>query len=241
MPTTPDPPPPIFRPAAAQIPSTRPRPTPRCVGRTCSTTSACSALSWTGGGCTTFSRSQASTSPTTSTRAGTGTSRRPSRGRGGGGGVGGGGVPPSPSSGRRRRSLEEPVIDEHDDHIEVNGVVVHKPFVEKPVDADDHNIAIYYPSSAGGGCKKLFRKVGDRSSLFYPEINEIRRDGSYIYESFVETQGTDLKMYTVGPDYGHAEARKSPAIDGKVKRNADGKEVRFPVILTLREKEIARR
>jgi hypothetical protein len=49
------------------------------------------------------------------------------------------------------------------------------------------------------------------------------------------------QMYTVGPDYGHAEARKSPAVDGKVERNIDGKEVRFPVILTLREKEIARR
>ena len=132
-------------------------------------------------------------------------------------------------------------IDEHDDHIEVNGVVIQKPFVEKPVDADDHNIAIYYPSSAGGGCKKLFRKVGDRSSEFYPDINEIRRDGSYIYEEFIETQGTDVKMYTVGPDYGHAEARKSPTVDGKVERNAEGKEVRFPVILTLREKEIARR
>ena len=96
---------------------------------------------------------------------------------------------------------EEPEIEEHDDHIEVNGVTINKPFVEKPVDADDHNIAIYYPSSAGGGCKKLFRKVGDRSSEFYPEINEIRRDGSYIYEEFIETQGTDVKMYTVGPDY----------------------------------------
>ena len=95
--------------------------------------------------------------------------------------------------------------------------------------------------SAGGGCKKLFRKVGDRSSEFYPEINDIRRDGSYIYEEFIETQGTDVKMYTVGPDYGHAEARKSPTVDGKVERNEDGKEVRFPVILTLREKEIARR
>jgi len=136
---------------------------------------------------------------------------------------------------------EEAELIEHDDHIEVNGVVIHKPFVEKPVDADDHNIAIYYPASAGGGCKKLFRKVGDRSSEFYPDINEIRREGSYIYEEFVETQGTDVKMYTVGPDYGHAEARKSPTVDGKVERNEDGKEVRFPVILTLREKEIARR
>ena len=30
-------------------------------------------------------------------------------------------------------------------------------------------------------------------------------------------------------------------MDGKVERNSDGKEVRFPVILTFREKEIARR
>ena len=81
-----------------------------------------------------------------------------------------------------------------------------------------------YPTSAGGGCKKLFRKVGNRSSEFYPDINEVRRDASYIYEEFVETQGTDVKMYTVGPDYGHAEARKSPTVDGKVERNSDGKE-----------------
>jgi len=132
-------------------------------------------------------------------------------------------------------------IIESDDSIEINGVSIHKPFVEKPVDAEDHNIAIYYPTSAGGGCKKLFRKIGNRSSEFYPGINEVRREGSYIYEEFVETQGTDVKMYTVGPEYGHAEARKSPTVDGKVERNSDGKEVRFPVILNLREKEIARR
>lgn len=41
--------------------------------------------------------------------------------------------------------------------------------------------------------------------------------------------------------YGHAEARKSPTVDGKVERNSDGKEVRFPVILNFREKEITRR
>lgn len=83
-------------------------------------------------------------------------------------------------------------VQEFDDHIEINGVAIHKPFVEKPVDADDHNIAIYYPTSAGGGCKKLFRKIGNRSSEFYPDINEVRRDGSYIYEEFVETQGTGM-------------------------------------------------
>lgn len=73
------------------------------------------------------------------------------------------------------------------------------------------------------------------------ELNEIRREGSYIYEEFVETQGVDVKMYTVGPDYGHAEARKSPTVDGKVVRDSGGKEVRFPVILTYKEKIIARK
>lgn len=49
---------------------------------------------------------------------------------------------------------------------------------------------------AGGGCKHLFRKIGNRSSEFHPDENEVRRNGSYIYEEFLETQGTDVKMYT---------------------------------------------
>jgi len=93
-----------------------------------------------------------------------------------------------------RQKFVQPQIEEHDDYIVVDGTVIHKPFVEKPVDADDHNIWIFYPSSAGGGCKKLFRKIGDKSSDFFPDVNEIRREGSYIYEAFMETQGTDVKM-----------------------------------------------
>ena len=132
-------------------------------------------------------------------------------------------------------------IEEFDEYIVVNGEQINKPLLEKPVDADDHNIYIYYPASAGGGSKRLFRKKKDRSSEFYPNHNELRTEGSYIYEEFMVTQGTDVKVYTVGPNYGHAEARKSPVVDGKVHRDENGLEVRYPVILSPTEKDISGR
>ncbi|GFQ95473.1 inositol hexakisphosphate and diphosphoinositol-pentakisphosphate kinase [Trichonephila clavata] len=129
---------------------------------------------------------------------------------------------------------------ESEDHVEVDGVIFNKPFVEKPISAEDHNIYIYYPTSAGGGSQRLFRKIGSRSSVYSPE-SRVRKSGSFIYEEFMPTDGTDVKVYTVGPDYAHAEARKSPALDGKVERDKEGKEVRYPVILSNAEKLIARK
>jgi inositol-hexakisphosphate/diphosphoinositol-pentakisphosphate 1-kinase len=75
---------------------------------------------------------------------------------------------------------------------------IYKPFVEKPINGDDHNIYVYYPRSTGGGVKRLFRKVKNVSSEYDPDGGSVRKDQPYIYESFISTGGTDIKVYTVG-------------------------------------------
>uniref|UniRef100_A0A1I7U5V0 Inositol hexakisphosphate and diphosphoinositol-pentakisphosphate kinase n=1 Tax=Caenorhabditis tropicalis TaxID=1561998 RepID=A0A1I7U5V0_9PELO len=154
---------------------------------------------------------------------------------------------------RGRPNEPDTELVEHPDHIEVNGEVFNKPFVEKPISSEDHNVYIYYPSSVGGGSQRLFRKgtmsikgknvkswhINNRSSWYSPK-SEVRKEGSYIYEEFIPADGTDVKVYAVGPYYAHAEARKAPGLDGKVERDSDGKEVRYPVILSSKEKQIAK-
>jgi inositol hexakisphosphate/diphosphoinositol-pentakisphosphate kinase len=54
------------------------------------------------------------------------------------------------------RPMADVRVREDGDAIIVNGQVMEKPFVEKPVDGEDHNIWIYFK---GGGGRKLFRKV----------------------------------------------------------------------------------
>jgi len=129
-------------------------------------------------------------------------------------------------------------IIEDTDWIEYQGNRMEKPFVEKPLDAENHDVVVYYK---GGGGRRLFRKVKDKCSEYDVTLTRVRRNGSFIYETYSPGDPPmDIKVYGV---YGiepffHAEMRRAPTMHSTVLRKSDGVEQRMVIELSQDELEM---
>ena len=64
-----------------------------------------------------------------------------------------------------------------------------------PIQTNSNQFKIQNSKHQGGGVKRLFRKVENRSADYDPgHPGTVRRSGSFIYEQFLPTGGTDVKV-----------------------------------------------
>lgn len=130
----------------------------------------------------------------------------------------------------------EPSVEDGEDHIAVDGTRINKPFLEKPVSSKDNDIYIYYPKHAGGGRMRLVSN-GWGNAEFVGGRAHVRRTGSHVYQSFVRSEGFELRLFVIGSSYVHADARQQ--FPGH--HFGDSGTAFTPVLLEANEKQLARK
>jgi inositol hexakisphosphate/diphosphoinositol-pentakisphosphate kinase len=127
--------------------------------------------------------------------------------------------------------------------IVVDGVKLAKPFLEKPVNGDDHNITLYYHTKDGGG-GRLFRKANSQSperddTLVVPK-SITDPYSSYVYEQYLPLEASaDIEVYTVGTGLSHGECRKPPVLHEVEGQDASGRGIRYTTKLSAVEMDMA--
>ena len=132
-----------------------------------------------------------------------------------------------------REGPSHPSFVEELDRLIINGKVIEKPFVEKPRLSEDHSVYIYFPQSAGGGRVRLYRK-----ERHFENISAVRKEGSFVYQRFVASEGFETKLYAIGTEYVHAEAVPSRVADRNFQARLPEKTVPVPIHLRPAEKII---
>jgi len=113
---------------------------------------------------------------------------------------------PSDNNSHEDDDADVEIVDRRD-QLEINGKVLLKPVLERPVDPTDPEVRVYYPRSQGGGCKILtFGKKNNNdkdnkskdtnspttisiTAKFQSDVRHIRHNSSasFIYEELAET------------------------------------------------------
>ncbi|KAH7650277.1 hypothetical protein FG379_003349 [Cryptosporidium bovis] len=84
---------------------------------------------------------------------------------------------------------------------------------ERPTFSENHNNWIHYSENTWRGCKNLSRKLVNISGEYDPNLSKVRREEAYMYEEFLPTFETDVKVNTVDPMFTHAEGKKICGFD----------------------------
>lgn len=135
----------------------------------------------------------------------------------------------------------QPVVEESEEHIKVDEATLKKPFLEKPADASDDSLFLYFPASAGGGRGRVGRMGFDSASttdqMLDTSRSRVRRDSSYIYTQFIPSEGFDLQVLVAGSSYVLGEVQHNMQTGfGDTSRSSF-----VPVLLEAEEKQLAQR
>lgn len=147
-------------------------------------------------------------------------------------------LPVSPAGGNNTGGIAAPtpltikqkVFVDRRDQLEINGVVLLKPVLRRPIDPNDQNVTIFYPRSQGGGAKTLqFLEDKDVNvpnfrAHFDPNLRHIPHatDQAFLYEELHLPPQIDEKATETG-----VVETKPGSISEVVKRQKERKRDRF--------------